>query len=211
MSDKRVQRVPMPTIQRLPMYLNYLNTQASRGRVNVSSANIASALGLTGIQVRKDLAWISNSGKPRTGFPVELLIQDIRAFLGYELNKRAILVGVGHLGRAFLEYDGFGEYGIEIVGAYDIDDEIIGEVLNGVEVEAFDNFPHSVETKYAELLILTVPSSSAQGVVDVAVSCGVKYIWSFVPQIVHVPEDVTVQLVDMAQSLAVLWRQMIGE
>lgn len=208
--EKRA-RVPLPTIQRLPLYLSCLMSEASRGAKHISSSGIAEKLGLTGIQVRKDLAWITDSGKPRTGFPIFKLIDDIRDYLGYKIEKHAVLVGVGHLGTALLHYDGFRDYGIKIVAAFDTNRRKIGRNINDTPICALEDFEKMHREFAPELVILTVPSSQAQAVTDLIVSAGIKAIWNFAPTLLSVPDDVTVEAIDMAQSLAVLWRQMSGD
>ncbi len=202
--------VPLPTIQRLPTYLNYLSNLYASGQRYVSSALIAKALGLTGIQVRKDLAWISQSGKPRTGFPLHSLIEDIRHFLGYEVNKRTVLIGCGHLGLALLHYEGFRDYGIDIVGAFDVSQDRVGRKYNHLEILHMDRFQELFPELDAQIAIVTVPASCCQAVCDQLVAAGVKAIWNFAPQVLHVPADVVVEQVDLARSLAILWNQLQG-
>ncbi len=90
---------------------------------------------LNSVLVRKDLAMISSvSGKPRIGFNVKELMEDMENFLGYNNLSEALLVGVGSLGRALLSYEGFKEYGLNIVMAFDIDGNIVGEKVNGINI-----------------------------------------------------------------------------
>lgn len=204
-------KVPLPTIKRLPMYLSYLLAEAGKGRTHISSAEIAERLALTGIQVRKDLAWISNSGKPRTGFPIYILIEDIKEYLGYKIKKHAIIVGTGHLGMAFLHYNGFEDYGIKIAAAFDNDQSKIGTTVNNTKIYALDDFAEVYLRYRPEMAILTVPSTVAQEVADKLISQGIRAIWNFAPILLKVPDHVTLETIDMARSLAVLWRQMLEE
>jgi len=48
------------------------------------------------------------------------LIRDIESFLGYDSLNDAIIVGAGRLGGALLSYEGFKEYGLNIVAAFDV-------------------------------------------------------------------------------------------
>ena len=58
--------------------------------------------------MRKDFASVSSArGRPKQGFELAQLIRDIEAMLGYHNADHAVLVGVGSLGRAFLQYGGF--------------------------------------------------------------------------------------------------------
>ncbi|NCB04373.1 MAG: redox-sensing transcriptional repressor Rex, partial [Clostridia bacterium] len=113
------QPISKQTLLRLPAYLNYLKQLVQTGAANVSATGIAEALGLNQVQVRKDLALVSDGGKPKTGYQIRELISDIERFLGYDNTNGAVLVGAGHLGRALLSYSGFKNYGLEMVAAFD--------------------------------------------------------------------------------------------
>ena len=108
------------------MYLAYLRTlPTSESRVSASS--IACALNLNDVQVRKDLAAVSSSGRPKVGYPIEVLRDELESFLGYHNVDSAIIVGAGHLGRALLNYGGFKTYGLEILAAFDANEELAGQ------------------------------------------------------------------------------------
>lgn len=130
--------VSRQTLERLPIYLRFLKTQDKSGPLNTSAKTIAEALGLTEIQVRKDLAAISDAGKPRIGYIIEELISDLEEFLGYKDVNDAILVGAGKLGKAFMSYKGFSDYGLNIIAAFDTSDEVIGTNEEGKPIFHMD-------------------------------------------------------------------------
>ena len=103
------------TLKRLPVYLSYLKSLPEDGPAHISATALAAALSMGEVQVRKDLALVSNGGRPKIGYLREGLIQDIEDFLGYANTNDAVLVGAGKLGRALLGYNGFEEYGLNIV------------------------------------------------------------------------------------------------
>ncbi len=92
------QSVPKPTLQRLPGYLNYLRGKRREGAEYISASAVAMDMGLNAVQVRKDLAAVSASGRPKTGFPLGMLISDLEEYLGYNNAKDAVLVGGGPAG-----------------------------------------------------------------------------------------------------------------
>ncbi len=49
----------------------------------ISATAIAEALNLNDVQVRKDLAAVSSSGKPKIGYVTADLIEELESFLGY--------------------------------------------------------------------------------------------------------------------------------
>ena len=92
-----IQSVSTQTLQRLPIYLHYLKSLSKTAPLNISAKQIADALGQSEIQVRKDLASVSNGGKPKIGYITEDLIHDLEAYLGYDCVNDAVLVGAGKL------------------------------------------------------------------------------------------------------------------
>ncbi|MEG1500867.1 MAG: redox-sensing transcriptional repressor Rex, partial [Clostridiales bacterium] len=125
--NKNLPVISKQTLQRLPYYLHYLKSSTEKGRENISARLIADELRLNEIQVRKDLASVSKSGgKPKTGFLIKSLIEDIEEFLGYNNIDGVVLVGAGQLGRTLLSYRGFDNYGINIEAAFDVDETLIG-------------------------------------------------------------------------------------
>ena len=196
-------RVSKSVLKRLPGYLDYLKSIPENGPVHISATALANALGMGEVQVRKDLAMVSDGGRPKIGYVRQALIDDIEQFLGYDNTTDAVLLGAGKLGQALLDYKGFQEYGLNILAAFDTAPKM--DVTEGgkavyplEELEAFCR-------KHKVLMgIITVPGDYAQEVADRLVNCGIKAIWSFAPVRLEVPANILVQQENMATSLAVL-------
>ena len=192
-------------IRRLPYYHKYLKNMNASDDATVSASAIASDLRLYEVLVRKDLAAVSRaSGKPRVGFRVGDLIADIEHVLGYDNHDIAVLVGVGHLGKALLSYQGFEEYGLEIVAAFDTVKALQGKKVGGREVFPLEKLPNLCRRLGVKIGIVTVPLESAQGVCDLLIDSGIRAIWNFAPTHLHVPAEILVQSENMAASLAIL-------
>ena len=112
--------VSKATLGRLPCYLQHLRAILKNNDEYVSATTIAKELSLGEVQVRKDLNSISGAGRPKIGYAVKDLIESIENALGYSNLAKAIIVGAGKLGQALLNFEGFGEYGVEISAAFDI-------------------------------------------------------------------------------------------
>lgn len=192
------------TLQRLPVYLNYLKTLPENKTENISATTIADALKLNDVQVRKDLASVSSGGRPKIGYVTEKLIADIERFLGYDNRDSAVIVGVGNLGHALLSYGGFVRYGLEIVAAFDSDSEVAGTVVNGKRVLPAADIKKVCSDLKVRIGIITVPGENAQEVCDALIDGGIMAVWNFAPVHLNVPDGVLVQNENMACSLAVL-------
>ncbi len=197
------------TIARLPTYLRFLRDCRKAGDENVSSTRIAEHLRLNPVQVRKDLALVSvSSGKPRLGFPVSELIESIESFLGLRNTHDAVLVGAGHLGSTLLLYDGFRNYGLNIVAAFDVNAAAVGRKINGISVLDYSQFSATVRRLNIKMGIITVPKEAAQKVADDMADSGIRAIWSFAPTHLVLQEDIAVKYEDLAASLAVLSKKL---
>ena len=197
------------SLKRLPFYMNYLKEMKLEGRTHISSTVIAKGLSLNDVQVRKDLALVSRTGgKPKIGYEIEELINDIELFLGCRNNNLSILVGVGSLGHALLGYKGFEEYGLSIVGAFDSNEKVIGTLIKGVPVMRMSEITNFCSEKKVNIAIITVPAQYAQEVCDILVEAGIKAIWNFAPTKLEVNDDIIVQNENMASSLAILSRHL---
>jgi len=202
-----IRSIPEPTLRRLPVYYQYMKHHMA-DIPYVSCTQIAEALRLKPIQVRKDLEIAGAIGKPRLGYPAEELIDILEQFLGYRRVDDAFLIGAGHLGLALLGYQGFKERGLNIVAAFDSDPEKVGKRAHGKEILHIDRFEKLVERMKIPIGILTVPAQEAQKTADLMVRSGIKAIWNFAPVHIHVPEDIIVQHENLASSLVVLSKKL---
>lgn len=202
---KEEKSISKATIERLPLYLHYLQEENSKGAQYISSSVIAQNIAVSSVLVRKDLAFVaSDPGRPRLGFLISRLIVDIEKFLGYDTISDAVVVGVGGLGRAFLGYEGFKNNGLNVMAAFDIDRALVGTSVVGKPILHLDDLEGFVRENKILLGIVTVPKSVAQEVVDKLVAAGVRAIWNFAPAPVRVPKDIVLKTEDLAASLAVL-------
>lgn len=204
-----VKQISKSTLQRLPIYLSYLQEKDRDGLTNISSPMIAIDLHLNEVQVRKDLAAVAScNGKPRTGHVIKELIEDIESFLGYNNVDEAILVGAGQLGKALLSYKGFINAGLDIVMAFDKDEKIINHDYNGKMIFPVSKMYDLCKRMNIHIGIITVNAEQAQIVCDEMVKCGIQAIWNFAPTHLVVPKGILVQNENMAASLAILSKHL---
>jgi redox-sensing transcriptional repressor len=203
-SLEAVQKAGAACVRRLPAYLQLLRVLQGEGLEYVSGTVLASTHNLEPVIVRKDLAVTGIVGTPRRGFRVTELIAAIEAFLGWDNQTKALLVGVGNLGAALLGYRGFENLGLRIAGAFDSDPKRIGLWVQGRQVQAMPKLGSFARRLGITLGVLTVPAPAAQEAADLMVQAGIVGIWNFTPARLQVPEGVVVQKEDLAEGLAVL-------
>lgn len=195
--------IPRSVLKRLPGYLAYLKSMPQEGSPYISATMLAHALGMGEVQVRKDLARVSDGGRPKIGYIRKDLIDDIEQFLGYDNTTDAVLIGAGKLGQALLGYNGFEDYGLNILAAFDMAPSV------DITEEGKPIYPMSQLAEFCRIHkvlmgIITVPAEFAQQVCDQLIDCGIKAVWNFAPTHLEVPANILVQNQNMATSLAVL-------
>ena len=190
-------------LKRLPGYLSYLKAIPEGGSPYISATALANALGMGEVQVRKDLAMVSDGGRPKIGYLRESLIEDISQFLGYDNTTDAILVGAGKLGQALLGYVGFDAYGLNILAAFDAQ-PAADKTDEGKPILPLEQMESFCRSNKVLMGIITVPAEHAQMVCDMLIKCGIKAVWNFAPVHLDVPPHILVQNENMATSLAVL-------
>ncbi len=200
MEQKKVSKA---VLKRLPSYLAYLKSQQDGTSTHISATALANALGMGEVQVRKDLATVSDGGRPKVGYLREALIDDIEQFLGYDNTTDAVIIGAGKLGQALMGYKGFEEYGLNILAAFDRNPKMT-KTDDGKPVYSMDKLEKFCRTHKVLMGIISVPGEGAQEVCDQLIACGIKAVWSFAPTHLEVPEHILVQYENMATSLAVL-------
>jgi redox-sensing transcriptional repressor len=201
-------KIPEPSLRRLPMYYQCLIKAKNNGIKNISCTNIAEALDLIPVQVRKDLQSAGAVGKPKVGYEVEELIGIIKNTLGYNHSNEAFLVGMGNLGQALSAHKEFEKCGMEIIATFDTSPLKIGRDYFGKRVFPLNKFKNLTQRMNIKIGIITTPAKYAQEIADLMVDAGIKGIWNFAPTHLNVPDDVHVQNENLAASLSVLINKM---
>ena len=196
-------KISKSVLKRLPGYLAYLKNMPENAPTHISATALANALGMGEVQVRKDLAMVSDGGRPKIGYQRESLIDDIEQFLGYDNTTDAVLIGAGKLGQALMGYKGFDEYGLNILAAFDANPKM-DRTEEGKPIYPISKLTQFCRSHKVLMGIITVPAESAQEVADQLIAGGIKAIWNFAPAHLDVPSNILVQYENMATSLAVL-------
>jgi redox-sensing transcriptional repressor len=197
--------IPLPSLKRLPRYLNVLEEFLEQGVETISANDIAEKLDLKPIQIRKDMAFTGIAGKPKVGYRTAQLVAKLKEYLGWDSVTPAVLVGCGSLGTALLGYQGFEKRGLSIMAAFDNDPLKKGDVRYGVSIKPMEELHGFIRGNRIKIAIISVPSRHAQEVADKLVEAGIKGIWNFSPAEIQVPPGVVVKREDLSEGLAVLF------
>lgn len=160
--------------------------------------------GISSGQVRKDLSYFGEFGKPGLGYAVMPLINRLADIMRLDREQRVMLVGAGNLGTALAGYTGLYQSGFRLVAVYDNNFSKIGRRIWDLEILDIEQMPALNAEMGIQLGIITTPAASAQAVADQMVASGVLVILNFAPTRVSVPRGVVVRNVDLTQELQIL-------
>lgn len=206
--NKFADKVPEPTLRRLPWYLSNLKLMRERGEMYVSSTQISKQINIDASQVAKDLSYVRITGRTRVGYEVDALIEALEDYLGFTRLHKAFLFGVGSLGGALLRDSGLHHFGLEIVGAFDVNPELVGTEINGIPIFHSNEFEKKMSEAQVNIGVLTVPINIAQEITDKMVARGIKAVWNFTPFRIRVPEQIVVQNTSLYAHLAVMFNRL---
>ncbi|MBN2776306.1 MAG: redox-sensing transcriptional repressor Rex [Bacteroidales bacterium] len=193
--------LPEKTIERLSMYRRVLQTYQDNQSEFIYSHELASLLHLTPVQVRRDIMLIGYSGTQRKGYSVKELINKIGDILDGNERINAVIIGMGHLGKAITNYFNTKRSKIDIVAAFENDSTKVDRIISGIKSYHTDSLEMILEESNVTIAILSLSPREAQDVTDRLVFAGIKGILNFTSVPLTVPEDVSLENYDMVTSM----------
>jgi redox-sensing transcriptional repressor len=182
------------------MYRNALIRLKALNFVKVYSDNLADAARVTAAQVRKDFSILGISGKRRGGYQVDELITEISAILGKDTVQKFIVIGIGNIGRALLNYPGFKKNDIELVAGFDIDVSKHNREAK-VPILPLEELGEFVKNNEIRFGIISVPDFAAQEVLEIMLKVGIRGILNFAPIYLKEPIDCVVHNLNFETEL----------
>lgn len=203
-SESSKRKISESTIHRLSLYYRILSVLEKENHQTVSSKELAKREKLTPAQVRKDLSFFGSFGTRGLGYPVVELKRQIGEILGLSRSWNVALVGVGNIGSALVGYKEFLRQGFQIKIIFDNDQRKIGSNHKGILVADVKNLESKLKEHDIEIVVVAVPASVAQYIVDDVVKAGIRAILNFAPVNLKVPEDVFLRNENMSMELEYL-------
>ncbi|MCD7773073.1 MAG: redox-sensing transcriptional repressor Rex [Ruminococcus sp.] len=192
-------------IKRLPRYYSYLEELSQEGKVRISSKELADKMKLTASQIRQDLNNFGGFGHQGYGYNISDLRQEIGAILGVDERLKAILVGVGNIGTALATQINFQKRGFDLIGLFDVDEEVVGKEVNGIKVMHMDDLSAFCEQNKPVTAVLCIPKTAAYNVAKKLIDNGVTSFWNFSHFDLNVNFDgIVVENVHLGDSLLTL-------
>ncbi|MBU4589517.1 MAG: redox-sensing transcriptional repressor Rex [Candidatus Omnitrophica bacterium] len=192
-------KIPSSSISRISLY--YRALLSLKDTSVISSQELADLTECNAAQVRKDLTYFGQFGRPGKGYDTETLKLELKKILGIDRDWDVVLVGVGNLGSALLAYKGFKSQGFNIKYAFDNNIKKIGKTKQGIKIRSTRELKSIIRSRHIDMAILAVSQESAQTVVDNLVTSGIKAILNFAPVTLKVPSGVELLNIDLSMEL----------
>lgn len=196
--------ISMAVIKRLPKYHRYLSELEKNDVDRISSKELSEKIGFTASQIRQDLNCFGDFGQQGYGYNVKELSSEIRTILGLTKQYQTIIIGAGNIGQAIANYINFQKMGFELREIFDVNPNLFGLKIRDIQIRDVGTLDQYLKENNIDIVIICVPSRSAQKICDIIIKNNIKGIWNFAPVDLNVPEDVIVENVHLSESLLTL-------
>ncbi len=198
MEEKEISQA---VISRLPRYYRYLGELREQKVERISSGDLSVLMKVTASQIRQDFNNFGGFGQQGYGYNVDYLYHEIGRILGLGEQHHLVIIGAGNLGQALANYVNFEKRGFIVKGIFDIDENLIGRHLRGVEIMHVSCLERFIRDNEIDIAVLTIPKNGAEETAQRLVSYGIKAILNFAHVDLNVPEGVQVENVHLSDSL----------
>ena len=166
-------------IRRLPRYYRYLCELKAQGRERISSRELSLRTGFTASQIRQDLNCFGGFGQQGYGYNTDILREEIGNILGIDKPKKAILIGLGNLGRAVALHLNFEDKGFNLIGLFDSKESLVGTVIRNTPVRSTNSLDDFCRENKPEAAILCIPKAAVPEIAEHLIKLGVKGFLNF--------------------------------
>ncbi len=192
-------------IKRLPRYYRFLGELKASGVNRISSRELAERMGLTASQIRQDLNCFGGFGQQGYGYNVEQLYEEIAHILGIDRKQKAILIGLGNLGRAIANHIKFEQLGFQLIGIFDKKESLTGDIVRNLPVRSTAVMDEFCRENLPDIAILCIPKESALPIAEQLIKLGVRGFWNFSHEDISVNHpEISVENVHFGDSLMTL-------
>jgi len=161
----------------------------------IFSEQLAASLGVTAAQVRKDFSFFGVTGKRKSGYQVEVLLEKLTTLLGKNERRRAIIAGFGLLGTTLYAEYFKKDLGLEVMAAFAeqasekkaIDEE------TGLPVLPMTSLVNYVAVNRIRYGIIAASNGCAQHFLDRMVLAGIRGVVNFSALELKIPKTCVIR------------------
>lgn len=174
-------------------------------RATITSRRLAQLTGWTDATIRRDISQLGIRCGASNGYHIQELQEAIAQALGSspkdEAGRRCCIVGLGKIGAALLDYEGFESAGFRLVAGFDPSVNRV-ELLNA----SFPLYPAArleqiVEQQAIEFALLTVPDEVAVEYGNRLARAGIRGIVNYTNTLLTLPPQIRVETISVIHSL----------
>lgn len=201
--------ISMSVIKRLPRYYRFLGILMEHGITRISSRELSVKMGLTASQIRQDFNCFGGFGQQGYGYNVQQLHTEISKILGLSNGLKTIIIGAGNLGRAIATHMSFEERGFHLIGIFDKNEAVAGQMVRGIPVRHIDGLDDFCRENHPTVAVLCIPGEHGVPIENQLVELGVKGFWNFShSDIASRHPELSVENVHLSDSLMTLCYQV---
>ena len=202
--DKKAD-ISISVIKRLPRYYRFLLHLKENGIVRISSKELADKMGLTASQIRHDFNCFGGFGQQGYGYNVPELYGKIGKILGVNTERKTIVIGAGNLGKAVCNKISATNSGFKIIGIFDKNEAICGNMIKGIPVRSIDYIENFCIDNKPVCAVVCIPSNDMKELTDILIKLGINSFWNFSNyDIAMAHPEVFVENVHLTDSLMTL-------
>ncbi len=194
-------KIPVNTVERLIKYRHLLNWLSDNDKTHIFSHELAALVDNTPAQMRRDLMITGCSGHPKYGYKITDLSKGISDVLHKGRKRKIAIVGIGGLGRSILSYFRNPSKEFEVVAAFDVDKQKVGQKISGCPCYHQDEIIIKINELGISMGVITVPNDQAQAVADKLIEAKVCAILNFAYLPVKVPKNIRVEQLNISMKL----------
>lgn len=197
-------KISLAVIKRLPRYHRYLGELLYNGIARISSKELSEKMNITPSQMRQDLNNFGCFGQQGYGYNVEYLYHEIGKILNLDVQHSLILIGVGNIGQALMNYISFEKRGFKFIAAFDANPKIVGMTVRGVKISDIDCLEQFLKQNDVDIAVLALPEEKSYEIANTIAKHNVKGIWNFSSADLVGIKNVMVENVHLTDSLMIL-------
>lgn len=201
-----MKKVPKATVKRLPFYRRCFETLQKEGVTRVLSSDVGEILKIDPATIRRDFSYIGELGRQGYGYDVDTVLAALNTFLDLENTIKGVIIGVGNLGHAFLQYtlsrtEANHLTPVKFVNGFDVAPDIVGTKVHDIEILHVDQLEEVINKEDVRIAVLSVPTEEANNIAKRLEACGIEGIFNFSSTSLTVSKKVYVYDVDLLNEL----------
>jgi redox-sensing transcriptional repressor len=144
---------------------------------------------------------IGYSSLKKRGYDAQELISVIGKLIDHPHGLNVTVIGMGNLGRAITTYFTGKRPKLNVVAAFDVDDNKVNRVVSGVKCYHIRDLKTVIDESKISIAIIASPPDTAVAITEMLISYGIKGILNFTTTPLIVPETVFLEEYDMIASM----------